>query len=52
MNFLQLVFDAKSDEFVNLFSESFPDEKTRVYNILKEIDPANSGKYLKITKEQ
>jgi len=48
MNFLQIVFDAKSDEFVNVFSESYPDEKTRVSTILKEVDPTNSGKYQKI----
>lgn len=48
MNYLQVVFDAKSDEFVNVFSESFPDEKIRVNVILKEIDPANSTKYQKI----
>lgn len=45
---LQLLFDAKADEFVNIFSESFPDEKARVFNILKEIDPANISKYNKI----
>lgn len=50
MNFLQIVFDAKSDEFINIFSESYPDEKTRVYNLLKEIDPANSSKYIRITQ--
>jgi hypothetical protein len=48
MNYLQIVFDAKSDELVNVFSESYPDEKTRVNTLLKEIDPANSGKYQKI----
>ncbi|PIX35453.1 MAG: DUF4835 domain-containing protein [Bacteroidetes bacterium CG_4_10_14_3_um_filter_31_20] len=48
MTFLQVIFDAKSDEFVNVFSESYPDEKTRVNNLLKEIDPANSTKYQKI----
>lgn len=46
--FLQIIFDAKSDEFVNIFSESFPEEKRRVTTILKEIDPANTSKYEKI----
>jgi hypothetical protein len=45
---LQLVFDAKADEFVNVFSDSFPEEKRRVVTILREIDPANSSKYDKI----
>ncbi|PKQ63224.1 DUF4835 domain-containing protein [Labilibaculum filiforme] len=42
---LQIFFDAKADELVNIFSESFTDEKKRVYNILSEIDPANISKY-------
>ncbi|HBF87272.1 MAG TPA: DUF4835 domain-containing protein [Bacteroidales bacterium] len=50
--FLRVLFDAKADEFVNIFSESFPDEKARVVNILKEVDPANIGKYNKIMKQQ
>lgn len=48
MHLLQVVFDAKADEFVNIFSESFTDEKNRVYTILSDIDPANSSKYEKI----
>jgi hypothetical protein len=51
MYYLQIFFDAKSDELVSLFSESFPTEKTRVVNILNEIDNANSSKYNKITQE-
>lgn len=43
--FLQLFFDAKSDEIVSIFSESYPTEKTRVVNILTEIDVTNSSKY-------
>lgn len=48
---LQIIFDAKADEFVNIFSESFTDEKTRVLRILKEINPSNSRKYEKINKK-
>ncbi|OFX17093.1 MAG: DUF4835 domain-containing protein [Bacteroidetes bacterium GWA2_31_9] len=44
----QLLYDVKADEFVNIFSESFVDEKARVFNILKEVDPANISKYNKI----
>ncbi|MBE9511361.1 MAG: DUF4835 family protein [Bacteroidetes bacterium] len=47
---LQIIFDAKTDEFVNIFSESFAEEKGRVLKILKEIDPSNSRKYEKINK--
>lgn len=49
---LQLFFDAKSDELVNIFSESFPSEKARVVNILTEIDNANAGKYQKILEQK
>ncbi|HHU34697.1 MAG TPA: DUF4835 family protein [Bacteroidetes bacterium] len=45
---LTLVTDAKSDELVNIFSGSFPDEKSRVVEILIEIDAANRTKYEKI----
>ncbi len=45
---LQLILDAKRDEFINVFSKGSPQEKTRVANILREIDPANSTKYDKI----
>jgi len=45
---LQLFFTAKSDEIINIFSESPSQEKQEVYNILKEIDVANIAKYQKI----
>lgn len=46
----QVFFTAKSDEIVNIFSQSFPDEKNRVISALKEIDPANTGKWDGIAK--
>ncbi len=42
---LHIIFDAKADEMVQIFSESFPEEKNRVYQILNEIDQANANKY-------
>jgi hypothetical protein len=45
---LQIVLEAKSDELVNIYSEAFPEEKSRVTQILTEIDPANNTKYEKI----
>lgn len=45
---MQLFFEAKSAEIINIFSQSFNDEKTKVVNLLDEIDPANSNKYQKI----
>jgi hypothetical protein len=48
MYWLQLIMDAKSDEMVNIFSESFTEEKNRAIQILQEIDPANKTKYEQI----
>jgi len=42
-------FSAKSDEIKNIFSEGFPDEKARIVQVLKEIDPANASKWDAIT---
>ena len=47
---LQVFFDAKSDELVNIFTKSFPDERNRVSVILNECDPSNGSKYEKILK--
>jgi hypothetical protein len=48
---LQLILDAKRDEFVNIYSDQRvpPMEKVSIQNLLKEIDPANSSKYGTIT---
>lgn len=46
--FYDLIMDAKSDELINVFSESFMAEADRAYNILVEIDPTRSDKYKKI----
>lgn len=42
---LQLMMDAKGDEFINVFSEGSATEKTRAVNMLKKLDPAQSSKY-------
>lgn len=49
---LQMFFDAKSDELVNIFSKSFPDERNRVMAILNEVDPSNGRKYEKIAESE
>jgi len=49
MYLIQIVMESKSDELINIFSEAFPEEKSRVVEILVEIDPANKSKYEKIT---
>lgn len=46
---LQLFLEAKRDEIVNIYSQASPMDKTKAVNILKEIDPANSSKYDRIT---
>ncbi len=46
---LQVILESKTDELVNIFSEAFPEEKSRVIQILIEIDPGNKTKYEKIT---
>lgn len=49
---LQIFFDAKSDELVNIFSKSYPDERNRVMAILNEVDPSNGSKYQKIQESE
>jgi hypothetical protein len=46
----QIFLDSKGNELVNIFSQSFPDEQTRVVQILSECDPSNAAKYDKIKK--
>lgn len=49
---IKLFFDAKYSEIINIFSESFDAEKTKVYNILKEVDPAHISQYEKLIKSE
>ena len=46
---VQIIMESKADELVNIFTEAFPEEKSRVIQILIEIDPGNKNKYEKIT---
>jgi len=45
---MELFFNAKSDEIVNVFSKGLPDEKTKVVQTLTTVDPANTSKWYKI----
>lgn len=45
---MQLFFNAKGDEIVNIFSQGLSDEKAKAVEKLMLIDPANTTKYLKI----
>ena len=47
---MQLVFDAKADEVVNIFSGTTSDSKSLVKQTLDEINPSNSGKYNRIVQ--
>jgi hypothetical protein len=47
---MQVFFNAKADEIANIFSQAKPEEKTKVMEILNELDPTNSKKYSKISK--
>lgn len=47
---LQVFFNAKSNEIVELFSEGLPKEKTGITNLLTKIDPNNLSKYNKIAE--
>jgi hypothetical protein len=49
MYFLQIIIDSKSEEIINIFMGAFPEERSRVVQIMTEIDPANKSKYEKIT---
>lgn len=48
MYYLTIVLEAKKEELINIFTEAFPEEKSRVVQILAEIDPANKSDYEKI----
>lgn len=50
MFFMNLMLEAKSNEFINIFSESPQSQASRAYEILAEIDPSQSEKYKKITR--
>jgi hypothetical protein len=45
---LQLFFNAKVDEIINIFIGAKPEEKTKLMDILGVIDPTNNNKYQKI----
>ncbi len=47
---MQLLFNAKADEVINIFKEAIGTEKAAVIETLNLIDPSNSNKYAKITE--
>lgn len=51
MYLLRLVFDAKVDEIINVYTESFPEERNRAHTILTEVDKPNATKYKAILEQ-
>jgi Domain of unknown function (DUF4835) len=49
---MQVFFNAKADEIINIFSSATTDEKSKVLEIVNLIDPTNSNKYQKINGPQ
>jgi hypothetical protein len=47
---IQTLFDAKADEVVNILSGTSHDTRMRMYNLLSEINPANTLKYQAILR--
>lgn len=45
---MQLFFNAKSVELINIYSQATAEEKNKTVQLLSVIDPANSSKYQKI----
>jgi hypothetical protein len=48
---LQLFFNAKSKELVQIFAQGLPDEKTNATTILTALDPTNATNYQTILKQ-
>ena len=47
---LQMFFDAKDDEIINIFSEGLDKEKTDIYNLLVELNPTKATQYEALKK--
>ncbi|MEN8203085.1 MAG: DUF4835 family protein [Bacteroidota bacterium] len=51
MYLLRLVFDAKVDELISVYTESYPEERNRAHTILVEVDKTNTTKYKAILEQ-
>lgn len=47
---VQMFAQAKGAELVEIFTRATKDQKTKIYNVLKTIDPSNASKYIAITR--
>ena len=51
MYLLNMLFSSKGDEIVSIYSESYPEERSRAHAILTEIDKTNVNKYKAILEQ-
>ena len=49
---VQQFFDAKADEIVNIFKGAPDNEKTRVVELMKDMNPSNTNKYEQILQSR
>lgn len=49
---MQLFFNAKSPEVINIFGQALPADKNKAVTILNQVDPTNQSKYAKILTTQ
>ena len=49
---LKVFFDAKATEITKIYSDGFITNKSELVQMLKQIDPANTGKWEKMLQEQ
>ena len=49
---LKVFFDAKADEITKIYSDGFISNKNELVDMLKQIDPANMGKWDKMLQNQ
>ena len=49
---MQLLFNAKADEIINIFKEATPTEKSTVIEVLNLVDPSNANKYARILEQK
>lgn len=50
LTFMQIFFDAKNSELVDIFTDAYDNEKARAVNILSEVNPTNASRYEQILK--
>ena len=51
MYLLRLIFDSKVDELISVYTESYPEERSRAHDILVEVDKTNTTKYKAILEQ-